>query len=64
MIDYGIECYQPEGNELQLQATVAFDRKGQIVYSHYAENISDVPSPTELVERLEASAGLNPGGKS
>jgi peroxiredoxin len=55
MIDYGIDCYQVEGNELQLQATVAFNRSGQVVYSHYAENISDVPSPTELVERLEAS---------
>lgn len=54
MTDYGIECYQSEGNELQLQATVALKRNGQIAYSHYAENISDVPSPTELVERLEA----------
>lgn len=54
MLDYGIECYPGEENELQLQATVTLNRNGRIMHSHYAENISDVPSPTELVERLEA----------
>jgi len=51
---YGIECQRFEGNELQLQATIVVDRKGQVVLSHYSENISDVPSPSELYQMLQA----------
>lgn len=50
---YGIECQRFEGNELQLQATVVVDRRGQVVFSHYSENISDVASPSELYQMLQ-----------
>ncbi|WP_319471240.1 redoxin domain-containing protein [uncultured Trichococcus sp.] len=50
---YGIECQRFEGNELQLQSTIVVDRRGQVVLSHYSENISDVPSPSELYQILQ-----------
>ena len=49
----GIEHGKYEGNELQLTAYFILDKEGNILKTHYAKNICDMPDANEFVEIIK-----------
>ena len=49
---FGFAHGEYEGNEQQLPAMVLVDEKGEIVFSHYAKNLADLPSVDEMLAML------------
>lgn len=45
----GIKHGKYEGEELQLPAVIIINKNGEIVYSHYGDDVTDIPSPQEIL---------------
>lgn len=46
----GIEHGEYEGEEMQLPAIFIVDKSKQVVFSHYAKNVADIPSSKEILK--------------
>lgn len=49
----GLEHGKYEGNELQLTAYFILDKEGNILKTHYAKNLCDMPEVDEFVEIIK-----------
>ncbi len=49
---FGFEHGEYEGNEQQLPAMVLVDENGDIIFSHYAKNLADMPSVDEMLAKI------------
>jgi thioredoxin-dependent peroxiredoxin len=48
----GIEHGEYEGEELQLPAAFLIDKTGKVIFSHYAKNLGDMPSPEDFIQMV------------
>ena len=55
----GLEHGKYEGNELQLTAYFILDKEGNILKTHYAKNLCDMPDADEFVEIIEELVMIN-----
>ena len=49
---FGFTHGEYEGNEQQLPAVVLVDENGTVAYSHYAKNMTDMPTADEMLAML------------
>ena len=49
---FGFSHGEYEGNEQQLPAVVLVDENGTVAYSHYAKNMTDMPTADEMLAML------------
>ena len=50
--EMGLVHGEYEGNELQLPALFLLDGEGKVLYSHYAKNLTDMPTHDEMLALL------------